>query len=1094
MLIMWKPVRLQGVGAASSIINANTHPAGKLLDPWRRHINCLFGLTLNGVPIEPAGNPNNRPVTPYDSTGTFSCPETSWTNWSAGANNPQVDRLPLEATVSWDATLNGNLAELLQEPSLMGAYEGGGITVLGKGLDFHSAYPWNDGFEAGAFPTVTTLLTGTGVANALPVGDANPLCTDGPSGTNRFTSNFMCNPSTIDGLAVTNSSQGGGGIFVHGWAHNLQIANNRVYNNTGTLSGGISVGQGEFAPPYIQGGATNAAPGSCSNGVDSNGLPFVTNQHLPMCLELQVNVHNNFITHNSSIGDELFSATLAGAGGVSFCTGNDYYKFNYNWVCGNLSSGEGGGVVHLGEIFDGRIEHNSILFNQSINPTIPTNGGGIMVQGTPDTDPVCGSVPDQDCPPGLSDGTGPRLVINANLIQGNSADSGSGGGVRLQQVNGTEVSTFPKNPELWHDVTMTNNIIVNNVAGWDGAGVSLQDALKVNIINNTIAHNDSTASSGVLNTSLGAPLASSSAGNCAQAGPTGPLGASCPQVAGLVSMSNSPLLTTTFTGLTITCPAGHYAGTNPANGTCTRVSYPALYNDVFWQNRSFQIGVGGLGTGTQNQQNTVALFNAAFNGTSVGAAVASQTSTGSCPAGASYWDIGVRGDTGPANHSSSVTLNPRYSVLSPGAGYGGGNNITSNPTFISQYCNGSRIPPECTLADGCVSGGGWSVPPGIADSVVPNPVFSLTPAATVDEGNNWINVTWGPLSLTNPAVKGLDGNWGGGLALGDYGLAGSSGAIDRIPPTASTYNLAPPTDFFGNPRPDASGNIDVGAVESQNFVAIPPTLSSIAPNTGARGTSVQVTLTGTHLTGASAVNAPGSPNITVTGVGVVSDTTVVATLNIAAITALGAHNITVTTPNGPTNAVVFTVTGPTLTSIAPTSGARGNAVPVTLTGTNLTGASAVSVTGGNGGVTCAITGTPTTTTVNATCTITSTATLGARSVRVNTPNGQTPVNNAVTFTVRGPTVTAISPTAHARGGASFSVTITGTDLTGATDVTFSTGTGGAITATITGTPTSTTVTANVTIPATAQRTARTVRVNTPNGQTPVNNAVTLTVQ
>ena len=51
MLIMWKPVRLQGVGAASSIINANAAPAGKLLDPWRRHINCLFGLTLSGVPM-----------------------------------------------------------------------------------------------------------------------------------------------------------------------------------------------------------------------------------------------------------------------------------------------------------------------------------------------------------------------------------------------------------------------------------------------------------------------------------------------------------------------------------------------------------------------------------------------------------------------------------------------------------------------------------------------------------------------------------------------------------------------------------------------------------------------------------------------------------------------------------------------------------------------------------------------------------------------------------------------------------------------------------------------------------------------------------
>ncbi|HEY2019087.1 MAG TPA: Ig-like domain-containing protein, partial [Bryobacteraceae bacterium] len=37
LLLMWKPVRLQGVGAASSIINANTHPAGKL-DVWRQKV------------------------------------------------------------------------------------------------------------------------------------------------------------------------------------------------------------------------------------------------------------------------------------------------------------------------------------------------------------------------------------------------------------------------------------------------------------------------------------------------------------------------------------------------------------------------------------------------------------------------------------------------------------------------------------------------------------------------------------------------------------------------------------------------------------------------------------------------------------------------------------------------------------------------------------------------------------------------------------------------------------------------------------------------------------------------------------------------
>ena len=89
------------------------------------------------------------------------------------------------------------------------------------------------------------------------------------------------------------------------------------------------------------------------------------------------------MTNNSSIGDELYSSTPAGAGGVTICTGADYYQFNYNWVCGNLSTGDGGGLVHLGFIKNGDIEHNSILFNQSTNPTVPTNGGGILAMGAP---------------------------------------------------------------------------------------------------------------------------------------------------------------------------------------------------------------------------------------------------------------------------------------------------------------------------------------------------------------------------------------------------------------------------------------------------------------------------------------------------------------------------------------------------------------------------------------------------------------------------------------------------------------------------------------------------------------------------------------
>src|SRR5205814_7303209 len=190
LLLMWKPVRLQGVGAAGSVLDGNTHPAGKL-DAWRRQVNCLFGLAINGQPMT-SGNP-------YDPSGVYSCANGSG-NFSGASTtlrdfvayngttqvNPQIDRIPLEALVGWDANQNGNMAELLQEPSLMGALEGAGITVLAKGMLFPAGSdPFGTGpsaAETGILPTGTRLLS-----------DAD--CASGTGGANPFPSNFYCNPS-----------------------------------------------------------------------------------------------------------------------------------------------------------------------------------------------------------------------------------------------------------------------------------------------------------------------------------------------------------------------------------------------------------------------------------------------------------------------------------------------------------------------------------------------------------------------------------------------------------------------------------------------------------------------------------------------------------------------------------------------------------------------------------------------------------------------------------------------------------------------------------------------------------------------------------
>ncbi len=891
MVLMWKPVRLQGVGAASSVIDGNPQPAGRL-NPWRLEVACLFGLT-----------PNGRPP---DKTNPLSCPTLVGTpNGSAVYPAMIVDRLPMESLVAWDSTVNGNLAEQLIEPSLMGAKEGAAVTVFGKGVNLSvngvgAPDPYGTG-AGSAFPNNVTLLTASD-------------CESNPDGTNPYPSNYYCNPSSIDGLSLTNSSQGGGGIFVHGWAHNLQIANNRVNNNTGTMSGGITVGQGEHVDVEAAGVAPLSFPGSCEATLNTN----IPGQALPFCYNMNVNVHNNAVNSNSSMGDQLFSSTPAGAGGVSICNGADYYKFTNNWVCGNMSTGDGGGMAHIGFIKQGAIEHNTVVFNQSTNPSITTNGAGVLVMGAPDVDPLCGVTNDQDCVPtpgtvGPSDGTGPGLLINANLILGNAASSGSGGGLRLQHVNGTDVLNFPNglvNFAAWNSVNVTNNVIANNVAGWDGAGISLQDALFVNIVNNTIVSNDATASAGPLFGSLFAQLASAPVDPtknviCTVNTGTG----SCPQVAGLASARNSVQLALNMPA-GVTCPPGH--GVNTATGwSCRNYSVPLLYNDVIWQNRSFVIGVGGgFLSNHQSQQHQVTLYNA-FTNTQAG----SQTATGSCspidPAApatvvpSSYWDLGVRGDTGLTNHSADGFA-PAYSALTVIAPYGGSNNLAPvTSPIVSQYCNGSRTPPENGIM-------GWQVPPGTNELMGAvggqNPlVFSLAPSATVDEGNNWVNMRWGPLALTSPVT---------GAQLGNFALAAGSPAIDFITANTVAGKLAPPTDFFGNPRPDIGTAIDIGAIEFQAAGQDRPALNSITPNTATRNQTITVNLVGKNLTGATAVTV-NSTNITVAFT-VVTANLIEATFNINAFTMLAVHYVNVTTPVGTSNSLPFTVTAPS-GAVAPTS-------------------------------------------------------------------------------------------------------------------------------------------------------------------------------
>jgi hypothetical protein len=531
-------------------------------------------------------------------------------------------------------------------------------------------------------------------------------------------SNFLCAASRIDGVSITGGDSGGG-IYVNGWAHNLEIANNRIYGNAGVYHGGIRIGQ-----PYLE-GLTGLGP----FGFDNN-----------------VKVHNNSITQNGTA--ESNTGEAGAGGGLSLCTGTDNYQVTFNFVCGNFTVGDGGGIGHIGLSWNGNIANNWVLFNQSFIQSQATNGGGIAIEG----EPAIGGV--------QTLGAG-NVIVDSNLILGNSAQGGHGGGIRLQDVNGADVIANPTTPRNWWAVALTNNMIVDNVAGWAGGGVSLMDTVNSQIINNTVVNNDSTATAG--------PVIAVS--------PTGTQ--STNQPAGISAEPHGAVFATAF-GRNTNCGG---------NTNCNVFSNPYLENNIVYKNRSFYFQVtSGPGSGA----------NPGSPATTTLVPTLIQTSIGACPSGATYWDLGVLGQsrTTPVLH-----MNPSYSVLTPdlsNAPYNNSHNQETDPLLAHAYCNGSRANP------------------GIPDSTPPNPPFTFQAGGAEDEGGNWVDLRYGPLSLSDSSIAA--GNPGYGVTIGDYRICGGSavpaatcGSKSPAVDTGSTI-AAPNHDIFGATRPQGAG-FDIGAYE-----------------------------------------------------------------------------------------------------------------------------------------------------------------------------------------------------------------------------------------------------------------------------------------
>jgi len=516
------------------------------------------------------------------------------------------------------------------------------------------------GQEAG-IPGFPALDEGT-----FPTEEGAGIFVAGKSSGNNSFGNPQNRGARIDGFGIVGASTGGG-IVVNGYAEYLEIGNNRITGNAGAFGGGLRVGHPQL---ITQQGNTDLYTDAENDFI---------------------RIHHNHIARNGGRG--------GAGGGLSLHTGADEYTVEQNWICGNFSSGSGAGIGHLGLSDNGVIADNMILFNESFAQAGPTSGGGIFIAGQ------TGLVPD-NAGLLLSPGSG-SVTVDSNVIRGNLAGAGDGGGIQLLSVNGEDVTG---NANSWHSVDLVNNMINNNVAGLAGGGIAIQDAVLVSIRNNTVAHNESTAT---------AALAfSPGAFNVSNATP-----------AGIVARTHS---------IDFGIALGE---TNVAES----FSAPVISDSIIEHNRSF--------------------FWLNYDDTTTPA-----IETGLFPANCTTAPTGcdltnVEGYTadlavmdGPFTVADPVavgTLDPQFSLLTNTVEnqvlyIGINGNVTGDPGFVNGYFNGALNNEDITE------------------------FTTLSTAGAFDEGGNFIQVAFRPLSLIqtgtvdpllNPAGTLLDYHVGAGAAI-----------------------------------------------------------------------------------------------------------------------------------------------------------------------------------------------------------------------------------------------------------------------------------------------------------------------------------------
>jgi hypothetical protein len=296
--------------------------------------------------------------------------------------------------------------------------------------------------------------------------------------------------------------------------------------------------------------------------------------------------------------------------------------------------------------------------------------------------------------------------------------------------------------------------------------------------------------------------------------------------------------------------------------------------------------------------------------------------------------------------------------------------------------------------------------------------------------------TYGSTAATVSSVSPSMGAPTGGtsVTIQGTGFSGVTG-VTFGGTTAASFVVNSSTSITAVSPAHMSGSVDVQVVTaggtsaagpSDQFVYTapisPPVISGLTTTSGPTAGNTSVTISGSNFQNVTAVYF-GSQQATA-----VTPPEAAATVAVTVVNSAGTSSLT------PADQYTFTSPAPTVASLSAATGSIAGGTSVTITGTNFMGASAVYF----GGVAVSFQ-------LNSPTSITAISPAGTAGttadVTVKTPNGTSALSTAdrFTFVVPPPQVTGLSASSGSSAGGN-TITITGSNFTNATQVSFGTAT------------------------------------------------------